>query len=62
MVHLIVLRMVQIKTLQTVHLLRYRQKNKMVVIVDDFAGKVAIEKFNNEMKTRSLDGTEVFVL
>lgn len=37
-------------------------KNKMVVIVDDFAGEVAIEKFNNEMKTRSLDGTEVFVL
>lgn len=34
----------------------------MVVIVDDFAGKVATEKFNNEMKTRSLDGTEVFVL
>ena len=28
MVHLIVLRMVQIKTLQTVHLLRYRQNNK----------------------------------
>lgn len=27
MVHLIVLRMVQIKTLQTVHLLRYRQFN-----------------------------------
>ena len=26
MVHLIVLRMVQIKTLQTVHLLRYRQR------------------------------------
>lgn len=34
----------------------------MIVIVDDIAGKVAIEKFNNEMKTRSLDGTEVFVL
>lgn len=34
----------------------------MLVIVDDFASEGAIEKFNNEMKTRSFDGTEVFVL
>lgn len=34
----------------------------MVVIVDDFAGKEAINKFNNEIKTKLLDGTEVFVL
>jgi len=34
----------------------------MIVVVDDFAGEVAIEKFNNEIKTRSLNGTEVFIL
>lgn len=38
------------------------RKNKMVIIVDDFAGEGAIMKFNNEVKTRSLDEMEVFVL
>ena len=44
MVHLIVLRMVQIKTLQTVHLLRYRQIQVILVGGYDWNPWVAIDR------------------
>ena len=48
MVHLIVLRMVQIKTLQTVHLLRYRQSKRVEKIAPRF--KAAKEVLTQDEK------------